>query len=433
MPSLWAALGLRTRLTLGLSLLLGLSLAMAAALVVQQARRAVHTEVNSAMQVGEEILRGQLAEADLSQLPHTLHQLTRTFAASRHICWQWRPVGASLREDTCQTRSDQVPIWFQRGLHTGLGEYRTGFAGFELRLLPQVGPELEEAWREVRGLLLILTGFGLVTVWLVSALIQRSLRPIAQLSHQLRNLDAGMPVAHDAARYPNELQPIAEGINGLQQRLRKARADHHSLLQRCLDHHRADREQWARDLHDQAGQWIAAIEVETAALQHHACDPQWVQGLERIRSHTRQLHQQTRSLSRQLHRPCLGAPLRVALAQLCQQWQESGTGWMLEQDIHGDCDTLPADVAVQLYGIAQEALSNAAKHAQAQHVCLRLAPETAHWHLIIQDDGVGLQPSPQDQGLGISGIQQRARCIDAELAWSRSAQGGTTLSVVVPI
>nr|MBV6631213.1 hypothetical protein [Oceanococcus sp. HetDA_MAG_MS8] len=432
MRRLWARLGLRTRLTLGLTLLLGLSLATAAVLVVEQARRAVHTEVSSALQVGEEILRGQLAETNPDQLPQALHQLTRTFAASRHVCWQWRPTGAALREDTCQTRNAHVPRWFQRGLHDGLGDYHTIVNGFEMRLLPQVGPELEEAWREVRGLLLILTGFGLVTVWLVSALVQRSLRPIAHLSQQLRNADAGLNSAGNPANYPTELQPIAAGINALQQRLNAAREDHHALLQRCLDDHQADRERWARDLHDQAGQWIAAIEVETAALQPQAQNPQWREGLQRIRSHTRQLHEHTRQLSRQLHRPCLGAPLHQALEQLCQQWQASAAGWTLEQRIDHRCDNLPAAVAVQLYGIAQEALSNAAKHAQATCVQVQLAPESAGWCLTIEDDGVGYQGNDAQQGLGTASMRQRAQDIDADLRWARSAAGGTRLRIAIP-
>lgn len=426
-------LGLRTRLTLGLTLLLSVSLTLAGALVVEQARRAVHTEVRSALQVGEEILRGQLADAEPTQLSHTLVQLTRTFAASRHVCWQWRPLGAPLREDTCRARSDLVPAWFQRGLQSGLGEYHTRIGGYELRLLPQVGPELEEAWQEVRGLLLILAGFGIVAVWLVSALVQRSLRPIADLSQQLHEVDTGSQNLSGSVDYPNELQPIANGIRALQRRLQAARDDHHVLLQRCLDHHQADREQWARDLHDHAGQWIAAIEVETAALQQTAHTPQWRQGLDRIRHHTQQLHQQTRRLSRQFERPVLGAPLRIALEQLCQQWQTTGVGWSLEHDIDERCDNLPAHIAVQLYGIAQEALNNAAKHAQAAHLRVHLRPDATGWHLIIEDDGIGLRPQGRHSGLGMTGMQQRATDMDADLQWSCPAPGGTRVSVTVPI
>ena len=93
--------------------------------------------------------------------------------------------------------------------------------------------------------------------------------------------------------------------------------------------------------------------------------------------------------------------------------------------------TLPPDVQVTLYRIAQEAVNNIVKHAGASQatVSLRLQPEKVH--LLIEDDGSGFDPetvSPEHLGLGI--MRERAEAIGASLEIDSRVGHGTRIAVV---
>ena len=93
---------------------------------------------------------------------------------------------------------------------------------------------------------------------------------------------------------------------------------------------------------------------------------------------------------------------------------------------------LPAEAETTLYRIAQEALTNVAKHARAEHVEIILERRADNVLLIVEDDGVGFDPgSPggAGQGFGLLGMQERAALVGATLEIESSAGKGTTVLV----
>lgn len=95
-------------------------------------------------------------------------------------------------------------------------------------------------------------------------------------------------------------------------------------------------------------------------------------------------------------------------------------------------DRLPPDVETALYRIAQEALSNVARHARAQRVRVRLATSEDALHLDIEDDGIGLAPRDAGRGgTGLLGIEERVRALGGTVAF-RSGRG-THVSVRLPL
>lgn len=94
---------------------------------------------------------------------------------------------------------------------------------------------------------------------------------------------------------------------------------------------------------------------------------------------------------------------------------------------------LPDDALDHVYRIAQEALSNALKHARARHVDIRLDVTNTHAVLTIRDDGVGLsQTAAQGSGLGLSSMRYRAAAIGARLSVMSPAEGGTEVRLECP-
>ena len=93
---------------------------------------------------------------------------------------------------------------------------------------------------------------------------------------------------------------------------------------------------------------------------------------------------------------------------------------------------LPASVQIQIYRVAQEALSNICRHANAKHVKMSIAvTESGVFDLQIEDDGRGFDRSGtrKKPGRGVANIRARASMIDAEVDWAKREGGGTVFSL----
>jgi signal transduction histidine kinase len=88
-----------------------------------------------------------------------------------------------------------------------------------------------------------------------------------------------------------------------------------------------------------------------------------------------------------------------------------------------------------MYRLAQEALNNVAKHARASHVDIVFERIADQWSLIIEDDGIGFEPSSGEaerRGFGLVGMRERAALVDAELQIESAPGHGTTVILRTP-
>ena len=89
--------------------------------------------------------------------------------------------------------------------------------------------------------------------------------------------------------------------------------------------------------------------------------------------------------------------------------------------------------AIQLYRIAQEALHNAAKHANAKHISVSLTTQNGAWMLTVKDDGIGLPSDPQAaNGMGLRIMRYRAHMIGGTLSVRNDDGGGVIVSCSTP-
>jgi PAS domain S-box-containing protein len=112
---------------------------------------------------------------------------------------------------------------------------------------------------------------------------------------------------------------------------------------------------------------------------------------------------------------------------------QSRTGLSVSVEVEHD-ERLPLDIEESLYRIAQEALHNVVKHANAQHARIVLRRAGREVRLSIEDDGIGFDPSQAPRGhLGLVGMRQRAERIGGELDIVQRPGGGTKVKVVLPV
>jgi len=124
--------------------------------------------------------------------------------------------------------------------------------------------------------------------------------------------------------------------------------------------------------------------------------------------------------------------LRAALANYIKDWS---TRAQMSAELHTTGlldDRLPSEMETALYRIAQEALTNVAKHSQAKNVEIILERRPDHVLLIVEDDGVGFDPAATGttgQGFGLVGMHERAGLVGATIEIESSVGQGTTVLV----
>jgi two-component system NarL family sensor kinase len=205
-----------------------------------------------------------------------------------------------------------------------------------------------------------------------------------------------------------------------------------------------ERNRLAREIHDTLAQGLAAItlQLETADALAASRPERAQEAIRRALSLARgNLKEARRSVMDLRAAPLQNRTLPQALATLVQRSSES-TGIEIHYSYSPEPDFLPlsARLEVGIYRIAQEALANACRHAQAQHIDLMLTEDDDNEsvRLIVQDDGRGFDPDQvtqigsEGQHFGLTGMSERARLLGGTLCIQSEPGTGTCISLLVP-
>ncbi len=195
-----------------------------------------------------------------------------------------------------------------------------------------------------------------------------------------------------------------------------------------------ERTRMAQELHDTLAQGFTGIkmqlDVAEAALEE--TPPGIEEGLRhllRAREIAQQSQIEARSSIRALRAPLLETGTLVEAFK--QMAQEADGGAKVVFTAEGTPYPLSGLVENDLYRIGQEALTNALRHSQAQHVALSLTYFEDQVHLTVYDDGRGFDPHAGSAGFGVTGMQERALRLGAELQITSHSGQGTKVTVLL--
>lgn len=217
------------------------------------------------------------------------------------------------------------------------------------------------------------------------------------------------------------------GLVGLVLRLEQKERRIAELGRRAQALRERERRAIARDLHDSTGQALTAARINLELLRPHAPADLVDVSVELLDEAV----EEVRRAVGQLSAPILDElDLPDALERLARDFQER-TGIALRTRI--DPGGVAADVETALYRIAQEALTNVARHAHASAVELTLEHTRDLSRLVVADDGVGIAPSAAaGAGHGLRGMADRALLLGGRVDVSSRPNGGTRVLVEVP-
>jgi two-component system sensor histidine kinase UhpB len=191
-----------------------------------------------------------------------------------------------------------------------------------------------------------------------------------------------------------------------------------------------ERRRLARDLHDEVNQALTAILLRLQAMSQSA-PPELGEELTELKRLVNQAMGELLQLARQLRPTALDDHgLLPAMASQVRRFAAQ-TGIEADLKSTGGGSGLAPDEEIAVYRIAQEALANIARHADAKRVEVDLRTGDGV-ELTVRDDGCGFEPSVPASGLGLGGMAERARLVGGELTIESRPGAGTELSLRVP-
>ena len=193
-----------------------------------------------------------------------------------------------------------------------------------------------------------------------------------------------------------------------------------------------ERNRLAREIHDGLGHYLTVVNVQIGAARAVLDQdrPRALEHLSKAQGLTQEgLAEVRHSVATLRASPTESRPLPQALAKLVEQWRAAGLSASLS--VTGAVRPLSPQTTLALYRAAQEALTNVAKHAQANNVDVALDYKQPRvTQLSIRDDGVGSDSS--EGGFGLLGVRERVQLLNGSVRASTEAGRGFTLEVEVP-
>lgn len=298
------------------------------------------------------------------------------------------------------------------------------------------GSEQEEALSGVLGLLAILLVFAAVLLLGMYVAVRRAFGPLHDILALIGQIEGGDTRRRLPAMSCRELDRVGQALNQLADALDAAQLSRRDLGARIQTLQEDERAQIALDLHDEFGQQVTGVRAHVHWLIRRTGGQAQVQAvLRELEQECERMQQGMRHWLQRLRPGGLGGAAPTGLASWLQSlldgWQaRSGHTMRMALACELDDAALAPELAVTLYRMTQEALTNVARHARAQQVSVRVWHEgpTLHWQ--VSDDGVGLQESEQAilRGRGLAGLRERVWTHGGTLEIGRaSAQGGTCL------
>ena len=259
-------------------------------------------------------------------------------------------------------------------------------------------------------------------------LLRRALAPLRQLTHFARGIDPLEPGRRlEVGGGDSEAAELAAAFNEMLDRLEAERRD---SVRRALAAQEGERLRVAQELHDGVGQTLTGVVLQLGRVARDVPERSR-EGVMEAQETARGSLEEVRRIARRLRPEALDdLGLASALRVLGERVAEHSE---LQVDVHvqsglGDLD---GDEELVLYRVAQEALTNVARHAGARRAEVRLTLAGGRARLEVDDDGQGFPRHGLESG-GVRGMRERAVLIGATLRLGPSPLGGARVTLELP-
>jgi two-component system sensor histidine kinase UhpB len=272
---------------------------------------------------------------------------------------------------------------------------------------------------------IVLVGL-VVTVAANALLLRRALTPLARLVQRMEMVDLLRPGQRLRVTRKDEIGHVVAAFNRMLDRLEQERRE---SGRRVLAAQEAERVGIARDLHDEVGQLLTGVLLQLDAMA--SATPAARADVDEAKEAVRRALDEVRRISRELRPEMLEhLGLESALTELATSFARH-SGISVERQFDSALPDLSPETELAVYRIAQESLTNVARHANATRV--EIALDAGHDSVVLRvtDDGRGFDGPPREEG-GLRSMRERALLVGGALAITQTADDGAQVRLEVP-
>ncbi|MFI9822125.1 HAMP domain-containing sensor histidine kinase [Streptomyces sp. NPDC052013] len=274
---------------------------------------------------------------------------------------------------------------------------------------------------------ILVAGLGVMLV-ANAALLRIGLAPLDRVTRLMTTVDLLRPGQRLPERGGGEVAELVRTFNAMLERLEGERA---ASSARALLAQEAERRRIAQELHDEVGQSMTAVLLALKRAADEASDP-LRDDLRQVQEITRESLDEVRRLVRRLRPGVLDdLGLVSAVTSLATEFA-THTGLRVLRRFDADLPALDQETELVIYRVAQEGLTNAARHAEARSVEVSLRGDGGDVVVLeVSDDGRGIGAARE--GAGIRGMRERALLVGATLDIVPATPAGTRIRLTVPV
>lgn len=433
-------MSLKFRVLGSIAALLILSLGAGAVLLSVHAHTLVDLEVRTAFSGAEQSVRDMLR----SDVEHTvtLREVVSSFQGQRHVrAALVNESGKVIVQSEIGHLADPAPAWFARLVtpRTQLSvRIPIALPGFPCVVVLTSDPrsEIAEVWGHVRDAFLIMLLFSVSTMAVMSLAVAAGMRFLARFQTGLQGISDGQYDTRLDAKGPPEFSRLAQGFNHMASQLAHFSRSNRQLYTQLQSVQEEERAGIARDLHDEVGPYLFALQVDAKAINQigtpeaHRLGASVRESVIHIQSHVRNILRQLRPVTR------LEFGLEAALRDLAAFWSRRApqVRFLLEIQLPVAPGRRQEETA---YRIVQESISNAVRHGRPDLIRVDIRSDAEKLAVTVEDNGGGLNESAgKEAGLGhagIDGMRERVLALKGKLDIADVEGHGVRLFAVLPL
>ena len=409
-------MSLKLRLILIVNFLLFVAIFIGFFSVVFTSKNAVRSEIESSIKLAEfSIKTGIQKNPDLYLFQDNLLGL-KDLDLIRHLSIQLLDSDGNIIDENKNSNTEvHIPMWFQNTLDIyskdleildfPLMQYGDQIGA--VKVIPNPIYEYDEIWQQFKNGLIIAMIFFVFVNFSIFFLLGKIISPINLLIEGFKNLEQGKYKNNKENFGISELDILRVKLNQLTVKLKKNDKRIHELNQKLISIQEQEKKEISRDLHDEIGQSLAAIQVQAAAIKtSRKANAQ----ADLIINTTKDLMHQTRNLIKRLSLSIIDdLGIEDALIDLIKNWSRRTPCKNINVNVDlPDSKIFKSQLNETVYRLTQEALTNMSKHSRPKEVVISVQRNENVIHLSFMNNGL-LKRTKKTGGIGILGMQERVK------------------------
>jgi len=445
---------LALRLNLLIFILFLLALVAGFYFTISNARHAVSQETTASAELTMQLLSTATISLQMGGNVEAQKTFLRNLQALdniRHMNIALFHSDGSITQPFIKTSNNTVPRapeWFSKLVAPTPKEYRRRlfnptYGKTDITIVPNPVDEISEAWNDARLTLILLAAFAALSMGLIYFIIHRAFKPVNNILAALDIIERGDLKTRLPKLQLPELNKIALQFNTMAETLERQQNENRRLSKHSLKIQENERRHMARELHDELGQSISAIKALAVSMEQQGSIEkcQSTETAESIIKVCNHIYDVVRNMMKRLRPVVLDElGLTTAVERLVDDWNMHHPNSFCQLVITGTFEGQEEQLNITIYRIIQEALTNVAKHANANTVTValtksaRLTDTDAEFiNLKIEDDGQGFDPGDKQAGMGLMGMRERVLSIDGKMSLESTVDKGVYITIELPV